>query len=590
MDKTTLEGVSEKECYLYAVLNLPKGASEAEINERHRSLSLIFHPDKQRVEHLKEAATAEYLEIQKAYQILSDPFLRQVYDTLGYEGLKIKWPPYVRSRSKEEIQKFLEHNEVVLKRESFKQYMLSKGKISCGIDVSSLFEWSDEPYTSDDANAPWFSRVWERLSNVRSFEKRVSYSIQKKLSDKTSVSFESKATVQTTKGTSLFLGTLRHQFSPRITASATLGPFFPYTTRFEVQYEDPHNELAIKTTSHLINPFSLPLTTISFSRRLFRSKPQQGKIILNVSKNPQISFVYRSPATIELEEGDALPQQAPPTTSGLRYMLVDKAVGLDLHQVLPAVFAEVGLTLVELSVRFRCIIQMGFNTTVLTVGANWSSETAEVGSAVSLTNTGVLLHVDLRYLEQQLSLPIVLSTERSPLLALGTVVIPSCAAALGYHFIVLPRRRKRRLEYLRAMKKDLEEGSDARQRKIAVEEILKDPAKKQTRLETEREGLIIQEATYGAADTDDATENVSLDVTIPLQALVRNSQLHIPGGDTKAALQGFSDPAPFASKSLRIRYLFHGRVHYAEIPDFLPVVLPLAEHQVNDTDCLKEKR
>lgn len=44
----------------------------------------------------------------------------------------------------------------------------------------------------------------------------------------------------------------------------------------------------------------------------------------------------------------------------------------------------------------------------------------------------------------------------------------------------------------------------------------------------------------------------------------------------QAALQGFSDPAPFAPKSLRVRYLFRCRVHYAEIPDYLPIILPLA--------------
>jgi len=46
--------------------------------------------------------------------------------------------------------------------------------------------------------------------------------------------------------------------------------------------------------------------------------------------------------------------------------------------------------------------------------------------------------------------------------------------------------------------------------------------------------------------------------------------------ELQSVLQGFSDPAPFASKVLRIRYLFRGRVHYAEIPDYLPIVLPLA--------------
>jgi len=104
-------------------------------------------------------------------------------------------------------------------------------------------------------------------------------------------------------------------------------------------------------------------------------------------------------------------------------------------------------------------------------------------------------------------------------------------------------------------------------------------------------GLIIQEAAYGAVETDRDDLYVTLNVTTQLQALVRNSQLHIPGGDSRVlfsltcfdlfftslqtALQGFSDPAPFVPKSLRIRYLFRNRDHYAEIPDHLPVVLPL---------------
>jgi preprotein translocase subunit Sec63 len=53
-----------------AVLNVPRDAPQAEINERHRALSLIFHPDKLHGEppEVKEVATEEFLEIQKAYQ------------------------------------------------------------------------------------------------------------------------------------------------------------------------------------------------------------------------------------------------------------------------------------------------------------------------------------------------------------------------------------------------------------------------------------------------------------------------------------------------------------------------------------------
>lgn len=44
---------------------------------------------------------------------------------------------------------------------------------------------------------------------------------------------------------------------------------------------------------------------------------------------------------------------------------------------------------------------------------------------------------------------------------------------------------------------------------------------------------------------------------------------------SQAGIQGFYDPAPTSPKSLRVRYLFRDRQHYAEIPDYVPVVLPL---------------
>jgi DnaJ homolog subfamily C member 11 len=47
----------------------------------------------------------------------------------------------------------------------------------------------------------------------------------------------------------------------------------------------------------------------------------------------------------------------------------------------------------------------------------------------------------------------------------------------------------------------------------------------------------------------------------------------------KSGLQGFYDPAPSVAKSLRIRYTFGGRMHYCEIPDYKPVVLPLGGKQ-----------
>ena len=51
-----------------AVLNLPKSASDHEVRERYRQLSIVFHPDKQVDEGRKAAATQRFLEVQKAYE------------------------------------------------------------------------------------------------------------------------------------------------------------------------------------------------------------------------------------------------------------------------------------------------------------------------------------------------------------------------------------------------------------------------------------------------------------------------------------------------------------------------------------------
>jgi Domain of unknown function (DUF3395) len=59
-------------------------------------------------------------------------------------------------------------------------------------------------------------------------------------------------------------------------------------------------------------------------------------------------------------------------------------------------------------------------------------------------------------------------------------------------------------------------------------------------------------------------------------------------------IQGFCDPAPFSHKELHVRYIFRSRMHYAEITDDFPVVLPLAgkkhdqhvQFQFTDTTAL----
>ncbi|XP_015758818.1 PREDICTED: dnaJ homolog subfamily B member 6-B-like [Acropora digitifera] len=69
----------------YDVLGVPKNSSDQDIKKAYRKLALKWHPDKNPDN--KQQAEENFKEISEAYDVLSDPEKRQVYDRYGKEGL-----------------------------------------------------------------------------------------------------------------------------------------------------------------------------------------------------------------------------------------------------------------------------------------------------------------------------------------------------------------------------------------------------------------------------------------------------------------------------------------------------------------------
>lgn len=67
----------------YEVLNLARGASEKEIKTAYRKLARKFHPD---VNPGDATTEATFKEISEAYQVLSDPKKRALYDKFGHQA------------------------------------------------------------------------------------------------------------------------------------------------------------------------------------------------------------------------------------------------------------------------------------------------------------------------------------------------------------------------------------------------------------------------------------------------------------------------------------------------------------------------
>ncbi|XP_048874623.1 dnaJ homolog subfamily B member 5 isoform X1 [Brienomyrus brachyistius] len=68
----------------YKTLGIQSGANEDEIKKAYRKMALKFHPDKNKDANAEE----KFKEIAEAYEVLSDPKKRTIYDQFGEEGLK----------------------------------------------------------------------------------------------------------------------------------------------------------------------------------------------------------------------------------------------------------------------------------------------------------------------------------------------------------------------------------------------------------------------------------------------------------------------------------------------------------------------
>ena len=75
----------------YQILGVGRNATDDEIKKAYRRLALKWHPDRNRDN--VQYATERFKEVGEAYDVLSDPQKKEIYDTYGEEGLKGGAPP-----------------------------------------------------------------------------------------------------------------------------------------------------------------------------------------------------------------------------------------------------------------------------------------------------------------------------------------------------------------------------------------------------------------------------------------------------------------------------------------------------------------
>lgn len=73
----------------YKILKVNRDATDEELKKAYKRLAMKFHPDKNHHQHphKKEESEAKFKQISEAYDVLSDPKKRQIYDFYGHYPL-----------------------------------------------------------------------------------------------------------------------------------------------------------------------------------------------------------------------------------------------------------------------------------------------------------------------------------------------------------------------------------------------------------------------------------------------------------------------------------------------------------------------
>ncbi|XP_068657867.1 uncharacterized protein [Aristolochia californica] len=75
----------------YRILQVDKNSKDEDLKKAYRKLAMKWHPDKN--PNNKNEAEAKFKQISEAYEVLSDPQKRAIYDQYGEDGLKGQVPP-----------------------------------------------------------------------------------------------------------------------------------------------------------------------------------------------------------------------------------------------------------------------------------------------------------------------------------------------------------------------------------------------------------------------------------------------------------------------------------------------------------------
>lgn len=535
------EGPDNRE--LYALLNLSPEASDEEIRRAYRQWAQAYHPDKYQAPHMKDIATENFHRICEAYEILSDPNKRQIYDIYGMEGLNSGLELGTKLDGAEEIKAELERLKKMREREKMAAHFRSSGTILANLSLPQCLDGDG---------------LFRGMA--------MTSEIQSQLSKRNAVTIGGNLAVNGSEGGGAATAVFRHQLSEvsslECVASAGLHALIGVqTTRNLSSHSAATMGLAMSLRDGSLNLSNL------WTRQL--SETASGHIELTLGPRSSIAVGWekkdqRSSASGEVKFGTGSFE----TSARYTHRFSPKSLG--------CIVGRVGSSSLE--------VEVG--------GGRKLSKFSSVRWLYIIGIQGISWKFELYRGGQKLIIPILLTRHLNPVFATGAFVVPASLYFVLKKFLIKPYYLRRKKQ--KALEEEEESSSKVKEARAAAEKAQKlqqNVANRKRNRQLETGGLVIMRALYGnqiilsnlksSSGTSFESTSEVIDVTIPLNFLVNDSgQLKLHEGVKKSGIMGFCDPCPGKPKELYVEYVYAGNQYKVWVGDYEELQIPKGSHRI----------
>ncbi|XP_016137961.1 dnaJ homolog subfamily C member 11-like [Sinocyclocheilus grahami] len=529
-------------------------ASQEELKSSYRRLCMLYHPDKHRDPELKKQAEQLFTYAHQAYEVLSDPQSRAIYDIFGKKGLEVEgWEVVERKRTSAEIREEYERLQRERDERRLQQRTNPKGTISVGIDVTDLFDRYEEDF--EDVPGGGFPHI--EINRMH-----ISQSIEAPLTTSDTAVLSGSLSTRNGNGGGNINLCVRRVTSARgwgeleFGAGDIRGPLFGMkvfrnvTARCFVtaQWGLQFSSRGVRPSATTMMARHLDQNTMGYLQWRWGSQSAMTTSIVRDTKTSHF--------TLALQLG--VPHSY--LMMSYQYKFQD-----------------------EDQTKVKGSIKTGFFGTVVEYGAERKISPHSVLAATVCVGVpqGVSLKIRLNRASQTYLFPIHLTDQILPSAVFYATVGPLAIYLAVQKLIIMPYVRAQKEQELEKQKED--SASEIARRKQEAEAsvlLMQESVKRIVDAEESKMGLIILNAWYGKFVSDNSQKRERakvIDVTIPLQCLVKDSKLILTEA-SKAGLPGFYDPCVGEEKSLKLLYQFRGAMHQVLSGDTEPLKIPKQIH------------